>query len=523
MPVLPPVSSRPHSCQDDLTKLNERTARNLTLTLRFTRVESKNVTRDGKKAFSIVTAVLLDHLGNYCGWQRMAFGSPAERKAIVDETMQKYHAGSLWTFSQIKAVSEAKLRFGFFQHPIVIEYGNKKQQFQAVRVPEEDPLQEWFPRVCEAKIRLHHLNAINRGRLLDVVALVKHSGELRLNAKGSVFEVTLTDKDEDTDPVELTLACWCKDQKSNFDNHVGSVVYLYNVWAKPSELSDKIKGLSTVETTNIVFPPTDMRGKHAEYLLSNAKDILGAAADCISENFVPSNGADDTDYSTLEAVASSAHFLQLTSQYTNKFSSEPSQTFDLLQLNVSTVTLSPKAEGCTTKDDTRLWVEANIEDLSGTLVAKMGEKVALEMSHQESKDSFLEAFENGTLAFSRGCLRVKRDVVKITNKESAESRQVVNTTVVACLPQSTGKVVDIPFPLNGNPTLPCSISSLRVSPFGEMVISISSSRGESQHPVKAALCLLRGAKSPKQKHATVLSQLSTRDAQTLGIAAAMPL
>ena len=139
-------------------------------------------------------------------------------------------------------------------------------------------------------------------------------------------------------------------------------------------------------------------------------------------------------------------------------------------------------------------METEISDFSGSFVAKMGERVALQLIFQDSKHSFEEAFENGTLSFSRACVRVKREVITITDDASGESRQVVNAIVVAGSPQKAGEVMDIPFPLKGQPILPCSISSLRVSAFGDLVVC--DDKG-SQYTVKAAICLLRGAKSPK--------------------------
>ena len=80
---------------------------------------------------------------------------------------------------------------------------------------------------------------IPEGRFVDVVALVASVGTFGPhNSKGEVAEVVLKDKgvNEHGGIVSVKLNVWNdSDLLARFKQHEGEVVYVYNVWAKPSE------------------------------------------------------------------------------------------------------------------------------------------------------------------------------------------------------------------------------------------------------------------------------------------------
>ena len=85
----------------------------------------------------------------------------------------------------------------------------------------------------------------------------------------------------------------------------------------------------------------------------------------------------------------------------------------------------------------KLWLKLMLQDVSGRVEVRMGEKVALELSSHANKEDFIHALEEGDAVFptilSVKLVRMIREVQ--SENEPSEKQSFVNTTVLAAVPQ----------------------------------------------------------------------------------------
>jgi hypothetical protein len=174
----------------------------------------------------------------------------------------------------------------------------------------------------------------------------------------------------------------------------------------------------------------------------------------------------------------------------------------LFQLPIATIELSPNmssTDEILTKDGSRLFPTVTLRDHSGSIDVRMTEKMALKMSGQDSKDSFVSAFQEGDIKFLRGGIRILRQVQKPTGQDSQEQKHVyVNMMVVAGEPSFCFAIrSNAIFPLHtaGSNIMAASLKTLSLNGMNQFVIHSGS---EQQFIANSVLLLL---KSPNKTSA----------------------
>ena len=473
---------------DRLIKLNAKTGPNLSINVRFLHCQVRTVApkKNPLRSWSCFSAKLIDADGDYCGFEAKAFGTEEDQKKAMHAFKERFADGLAFTLSNIKMVKSANATWDFYSVMQVVDYQVKAKVPTVKLTPilKSSIDDKALPHFIETRLRLSDLQSLQDGRTVDLCAVLKSCiAPTKPSPTSPLWELTLADESGHS----IAMTWWPNSPKPSFilSEAVGQPLCFFNVWAARREETQDLKPLSSTERTTCCIICKDAAGERGTTMLTNASSIAESDTPCLT---VAANYSSH-DYTLGEAIETTVGNLTLLEN-----SRHLSSIDAMFQVRAATVNLSTRVavkEDLYVKDGSRLFVPIVIHDATGSIECRLAEKPALALSGCESCDAMEAAFEDGSLGFSRGVLRVF-----LSTSETHESEGYVNLVVVAALPIVAGpwRLPVLMVGKIGTNIVATTLSKLQYTTLGSFQIDMENGKFVLADSV---LLLLRGSAAPK--------------------------
>ena len=349
--------------------------------------------------------------------------------------------------------------------------------------------------------------ALMESRFVDFCGIIRSVSDTRPGGGRTVRDVVLVDGTK-TPGSELlaspSLTVWTLAHCRKFDGDTrGKIIAVYN--AKATLVNNELK-LHTTDQSQIEFPTEipNFDNARLQRMIENADEILGKADEAGVENltatWVPRETAAPVDASGLAdhsvcALAAAG----LTSETESS----------LLQMVLANVDIP--VERPLTKDGKRVFFPSVVRDMTGAVPMTFTEEAAFGLAQDiQTKDEFMEAWENNTLVFPPANIRFVRRVRKL-DKDSkdpdTEARTFTELLAAAACPtdltlhptdasrdvfgylRSTGRTTGA--------VLPALLKNVHTCPINGLCVRMDSE--PALLPVCKILVLVKGRRGTKSK------------------------
>ena len=206
-------------------------------------IEDRN---NGNFFFSMFKARLLDVDGDSGGSAACVFGSRGERDAALLKIREHFPDGTCFIFSEMKQVGQLTPQSSGCSVLMNVRYDSgKKSSMKYTKCLAGSEPDKMIPKIVEPKAKLADLPAsIDEGRAVDIVGLVLKVHSPVNTVSGTKQSLEVVDESKQLAEIQVWRA-----QLGDLSNLEGKVIYVYNLWAGPSESSGKIKPLSNPDET----------------------------------------------------------------------------------------------------------------------------------------------------------------------------------------------------------------------------------------------------------------------------------
>ena len=456
--------------KDRLQSLSLSTGPKLQLLLRVASIRCDHVKPPNeKKPFSVVKAKMVDSFGEYCGFEQHCWGSEEKRIKDCRALMERYAPGLVFQFSNIKLVRPANTSNEFYSVMQVIKAAtgltgmiNNLTVKPVLSGTEEE---KSVATLAISRMSLSDLAKMEGGRIVDITAIVLDVTQMS-KKPGPDFSIMVAD---DTD-MKYKCNVWEANKAIDYKACIGAITSINDLYVGKHVKANQLKEFSASPHTNFIILPATYPSPRVVKLEALREEIM--KNEQTTANVVEYTRAEAVDHSIGEAIEIDIAMLSLLSNpnYTCQES--------VFQLPIVTIEMScnmTEKDNLFTKDGTRLFPSLTLRDHTGSMDVRCTEKVALMMSQQEDGEKFAEAFEAGDLKFSRGAVRILRQIQKPDDAESQGSKTVyVNMLIVAAERRFCfGSKVNHSLALHksGPNVMLASLQQLRMNTMNEFVIT----------------------------------------------------
>ncbi|CAK0898090.1 unnamed protein product, partial [Prorocentrum cordatum] len=425
---------------DKLETVNERNCGTKTIHVRVL----DPMVRKTKQDCEVFTCKLISESGLYCTAEQMIFGdSPAARTRVSKALATKWTAKSAWSLSKLKLVRK-KEAFHGGPHSCVLQLNNKAMTTKALDAPDANKL----PDELEPPVGVQDVLDLSQDQAIDLHGFVSDvSPEAQFKGKN------------------LAEAAVCNEKEP---------IYIYGAYLVHPDSGGVY--LSVRESTSFATP-TGTRPKIAAMLAGGVRDLAGDQIQSLTVY-------EAKDYKVGPATSSNAAVLDALLQ------SKTTPPDTLFEIPAASFSLSD-TETLLKKDGTRVWASVRMVDHTGSVEAKVAEKVALALTGCTDKAEFQADVEQGSVTWTRARVRATPRAPKSVDgdKTSTGPRLII----VRADPRNFDAVVPLPAPHSDSRVVPTNARSISLSTTGKLTITIGSAR----FLASGALLLVEATKDPE--------------------------
>ena len=426
--------------------------------------------------------------GVYCtGAFRRKTDNPAGNRKF-DEALATFAYGSVWEASKIVLAKEKPC---FISSPLKLMIDLSGSRMVPV-------LQKIYKMPSEATPldTLHTILMCPPQQRVDITALLFQISPVReaSTARGDrlIFDVTIRDDSGPERACEASFTVFLQKTESSRKRHAE----LEQTLANKKPVTFFALQCDMEEAKKIVKPDFERfrwaackSGARGEELLSKAENILNPNGTVTVISQIPEfEPKEAEDYVTVPATHTTCELLNATirsgvqlmeAQSTGEQDSERKPA--LFQINHARICEPSGRDNLLTNNGERLFPLVRIVDRTGALEMRMREKVALELSGESSKESFLSEFDKGALNFP--ILSSVRVIVKKT-AGAGEHAEELSAYIVEAEPQrleveaapnkslkELHKLLKV-LPTSTERMMVAPVGAIKHSPHGGMVVEV---------------------------------------------------
>ncbi|CAK0878366.1 unnamed protein product [Prorocentrum cordatum] len=447
---------------DKLETVNERNCGTKTIHVRVL----DPMVRKTKKDCEVFTCKLISESGLYCTAEQMIFGdSPAARTRVSKALTTKWTAKSARSLSKLKLVRK-KEAFHGGPHSCVLQLNNKAMTTKALDAPEANKL----PDELEPPVGVQDVLDLSQDQAIDLHGFVSDvSPEAQFKGKNLV-EATVCNEAGSS----ITLKFWEENVPRAEQLQKKEPIYIYGAYLVHPDSGGVY--LSVRESTPFATP-TGTRPKIAAMLAGGVRDLAGDQIQSLTVH-------EAKDYKVGPATSSNAAVLDALLQ------SKTTPPDTLFEIPAASFSLSD-TETLLTKDGTRVWASVRMVDNTGSVEAKVTEKVALALTGCTDKAEFQADVEQGSVTWTRARVWATLRAPKSVDGDATSTDP--RLIIVRADPRNFDAVAPLPAPHSDSRVVPTNARSISLSTTGKLTITIGSAR----FLASGALLLVEATKDPE--------------------------